>query len=148
MFDSYRVVAVTPAGRKRYMEILLYYLLRDRHLIDEYHVWVNTEDEDDLDYLRELEREHGDLVRLIHLDETFKTALRTCMTTLGGEVPLWKLIGVFHKHCVDRDTIYIRFDDDICYVAPDALEALLTFRVAHPSYFAVYPNIVNNPTLS
>jgi hypothetical protein len=148
MFGPYRVVAVTPAGRKRYMEILLKYLLRDRHLIDEYHVWVNTEDRDDLEYLDELERLHRGFVRLIRLDPTFTEALRTCLKTLGGSVPSWKLIGVFHQHCTDRATIYIRFDDDICYVAPDALETLLAFRVAHESYFAVYPNIINNPTVS
>src|ERR1700747_608144 len=61
MLNGKRIVVVTPAGRRRYMELLHAHLrgtwLRfgiasSRPLIDRWDLWVNTRDEADLAYLR------------------------------------------------------------------------------------------------
>lgn len=36
-------IIVTPAGRKRYMEILSSHLDKQRSDFDEWHIWQNTE---------------------------------------------------------------------------------------------------------
>ena len=46
-----RVISVTPAGRRRYLQALVPYLLRQRHVIDEHHWWLNTTDVDDIHFV-------------------------------------------------------------------------------------------------
>jgi hypothetical protein len=148
MFDSFRVVAVTPAGRRRYLEILVSYLLRQRQFIDEYHLWANTSDAEDLEYLASLERQHPGFIKVVYPDPTLAEAFNVWLKEFG--LQKWPpatsaLIGSFYAGCTDRRTIYLRLDDDLCYVAPDAVQSLLAFRVAHPSFLAISANVVNHP---
>jgi hypothetical protein len=48
MVDNYRVVTNSPYGRKRYVEILVEYLLASRPIIDKHVFWLNTNVEEDL----------------------------------------------------------------------------------------------------
>lgn len=50
----------------------------------------------------------------------------------------------FFKDYVDPDALYIRFDDDICWMAPDAVRELIKYRVENPDFFLVFANIINN----
>ena len=43
-----KVISVTPAGRKIYLEILVPYLLKNRAYIAEHHFWLNTENREDI----------------------------------------------------------------------------------------------------
>ena len=56
MLDTTRIVVVTPAGRKRYLEILFRYILKLRPIMDEYRLWVNTENNEDIEYMNENRR--------------------------------------------------------------------------------------------
>lgn len=125
---TYKVVAVTPAGRKRYLAVLLPYLLKNRHLIDEYHLWVNTKDEWDIGYIKSLRDKWPEFIRLI-----------------WPSLPPAGSASVFHyyRYCIDERTIYIKLDDDICFIQDGALEELLRFRLQHRHFFLVYPNIIN-----
>ena len=51
---TYKIVVVTPAGRKKYMNILLSYILKQKNIIDEYRIWVNTTNLEDLNWFKEL----------------------------------------------------------------------------------------------
>ena len=44
----------------------------------------------------------------------------------------------------DARIIYLKIDDDFCFLGKDALGDLLEFRVAHPDYFFVMPPTVNS----
>jgi hypothetical protein len=130
MYRGYKVIGVTPAGRKRYLEILLPYLLRSRHVLDEHHLWLNTEDADDLSYMEEKSKKYP----------FFKLVPRTVELVQ----PIRWSIGSFYKDYVDEKTIYVRFDDDICWMAPDAIDELIAFRFNNSNYFMVFPCIINN----
>jgi hypothetical protein len=129
MYAGYKIITVTPAGRKKYLKILHLYLLKNRHIIDKHRFWVNTKNNDDIDFMKSLCRQYPDFYELefISTDEFSNLTIHN-----------------FFKNCIDDDTIYIRFDDDICYIKEDAIENLLKFRISNPDYFIVYPLIVNN----
>ncbi|HEV8389881.1 MAG TPA: hypothetical protein VGQ35_08555 [Dongiaceae bacterium] len=132
MFENYRVVCVTPAGRRRYMRLLVPQILASP-LVDRYDIWVNTPDEGDLAFLRGV-AELDSRVRLVaHPD---------------GAAPRIESIGAFHRTAMDKDTIYVRLDDDVVWLEPGFFEALLRFRIAHPDYFLVMPLIINNALCS
>lgn len=135
MIDGRKVVTVTPAGRRRYMAILVPYLLRDRGMIDKHVWWVNTTNEEDIAFIEETCREYPDFFEAHYLDNP--------RPDLQGNRRV-KLICQFFPRYTEPGTVYVRFDDDICWIAPDALEELVRFRINNPEYFLVYPAIINN----
>jgi hypothetical protein len=132
MFEGHRVVAVTPAGRRRYMELLVPQIL-SCGLVDRYDIWVNTADPADLAFFEGLAAKY-DRVRLVPQPD--------------GKAPGVSAIHAFHRLAIDADTIYIRFDDDIVWLEPGFFETLLRFRLDHPDYFVVMPLIINNAVCS
>ena len=132
MFDDMRVVVVTPAGRKRYMEILFNYIKKLRPIIDEYRLWVNTENAEDITFMQNFQKENSDFVTLEYLP-------------VGTRVNGNSTIFNFFKNCKDINTIYVRFDDDIVVVDNiEQFKKFLMFRKNNPEYFLVYANIINN----
>ncbi len=129
MFENYKVIAVTPAGRKKYLEILLPYILENRGIIDEYHLWVNTNNQSDIQYMEELSNQFTNFIKLVKLN----------VEASGNST-----IRYFFRNCIEKNTIYIRIDDDICFIKDDAIVELLNFRIKHPEYFIIYANILNN----
>jgi hypothetical protein len=132
VYKDYKVVAVTPAGRKDYLEILSNYIARDSHIIDEWHLWLNTVNHEDISFCERLKMAYP--------------FVRT--KPLPGRWSGNQSIHRFFVDCVDPNTIYIRFDDDIVWVDEDAIVTLLDFRIANPDYFLIFPNIVNNSLMS
>jgi hypothetical protein len=133
-YRGYRIVVVTPAGRQRYMSLLIPQVVDyvKRGYADEYEVWVNTNVPEDLWFLQEAERQYPDIVRLRFLPEGTKPD--------GNST-----IGLFFNECTRPDTIYVRFDDDIVVLdTPDAFRSLLDFRIDRRDVFLVYGNILNN----
>lgn len=131
MYDGYKIVCVTPAGRRRYMKILAPYILRSK-LVDGYQIWANTNDPDDLAFFQQIAASDP-RVRVIPSEQPVN----------GNHT-----IGPFLRNCLDYDTIYIRFDDDVVYIGDDLFEELLKFRIANPHYFFVAPLIINNALCS
>ena len=128
MYKGYKIISTTPAGRARNLKLLNKYLINFSDIIDEHHFWINTKNQEDIDYI----------YRTCENNSFFKP--------VESKIPInWIYsIGNFFKNYIDPDTIYLRFDDDICYIAPDAIINLLDFRIEHPEFFIVYPIIVNN----
>lgn len=125
-------ILVTPAGRKNYLEVLYTHLKNLKNEFDEWILWVNTENQIDIEYIEKLEREN----EFIKLQRT-KIGVRGSGT-----------IYHFFKESIDENSVYIRLDDDIVYVKPNSLNDLFDFRIKNPNYFLVYGNIVNNAILS
>lgn len=126
-----KFVTVTPAGRRQYLEILATYLLRHRDVIDEHHWWLNTRDPVDTNYIYRLVDRHPDF---------FKVIAKPNNRGLSMGASIWRYV----RDCDDADTIYLRLDDDICYIGDDAVKQMRDYRLAHPEPFLVLGNIVNN----
>jgi len=127
----YNVISTTPAGRKRYLEILVPYILRNREHIQEHHFWLNTDVKEDRDYIFDLARQYPDF---------FKVNEKDCFEKKWLGFNIWQ----YFQDYVDEKTIYLRFDDDICFMNEDAVPNLIEYRIQHPKPFIVFGNIVNN----
>jgi hypothetical protein len=126
-----RVISVTPAGRRRYLEALVPHLLAQRHVIDEHHWWLNTNDDDDARYVYKISAEHPDF---------FKVYRKPVRKHLSIGANIWR----YFRNDSDADALYVRFDDDIVYMAPDAIENIVRFRLARRDPLLILGNIVNN----
>lgn len=132
MFQKRLVIAVTPAGRRRYLQILAAHILACP-TIDRWDLWVNTADEQDLAFMDGLVERNPGRVRLVHLPPG--------VSPNGG----WT-IHHFWPTAADPEAFYIRFDDDIVFFTPDTPEKLLR-TLTHPwikDVWMVSANIVNN----
>jgi hypothetical protein len=130
MIDNYKVVVVTPAGRKRYLELLIPQIVALKPYVDEYRLWANTTDEEDLKYMEEVAQQYPEFV-----------VVEPLTVKHDGSMSIYS----FFKNCVDEDTVYVRFDDDVILIdSPSAFTDLVRFRIANPQYFLVYGNIMNN----
>jgi len=128
MFDGKKIISVTPAGRAGYIDVLYRYLLKNQGIIDEHHFWINTKNRSDIIYIENLCKKHS-----------FFKAIYPKIKING----IWS-IHHFFRYCTDKNTVFIRFDDDVCYIANDAVCNLLEFRISNQKYFLVYPHIINN----
>ncbi len=132
MDKEYKLVVVIPSGRQRYMEVLLPHILRQRPLVDELRLWVNTKDHQDLEYLNSLPSRYPGFI-----------SLEQCPPD-EPRIGMGWAIHHFYRNAIDPSTVYIRVDDDVAWMEDDFLEKIYNFRVNNPQYFLVYGNIVNN----
>ncbi len=136
MFSNFRIVSFSPAGRKRNMALLDRFLRANRFLIDRHEWWVNTPDPDDQAFIHELVERYPDFYSLAEVDVPY--------TGFGQRVIVERLRRFYCERCQDARTIYLKIDDDFCFIGKDAIADLLEFRVAHPEYFLVMPPTVNS----
>jgi hypothetical protein len=132
MFKNYKIITVTPAGRKNCVEILAKHLLKLKNLIDEHHFWVNTLNKDDIQFLKELSEKHPNFFKL-----KFHNNVKNHYDSRN--------ICEFFEYCVEENTVYVRFDDDIVWIDDENnFREFLKFRIENPNYFLVSANIINN----
>lgn len=129
---TYRIIAVTPAGRRAYLELLTHYILRDRN-IAEWHVWDNCRDVHDRAYVDSLEKKSG-RIRILRRE---------------GANGSNRSINGFYAACTDPGAFYIKMDDDIVYLEENTASALLDAAVAEKgSHLWWSPLVVNNALCS
>lgn len=128
MRDGFKVVCVTPAGRRRYMRLLVPYVLSSP-AIDRYDLWVNTIDPGDVAFMEAMASIDA-RIRLVRLPD-------------GAAPNTWSL-RMFYPEAMDPEAVYVRVDDDVVWLDPAFFETLLAFRMEHPEYFTVAPLVVNN----
>lgn len=136
MINGKKLIICTPSGRKQCLEILANYIKKDWDIIDEWQLWVNTTDELDLEYIKELAGTDKRII-LKHVDPKYP------MDPLNRQ---WNL-HLFYRDCKE-DAVYIRIDDDICYIEPGAIKRLAEFRLENPKPFIAYGNTLNNSLMS
>lgn len=127
----WRIVSVTPAGRRKYGPLLKHYIESARPIIDEHHWWLNTSNPQDIAYYKQVSASDSSFYRC--LPNPARPHLYSPDT-----------IHHFYPLSCDPDTIYIRFDDDIVWMAPDAVRELVWFRLRHKAPFLIHANVVNN----
>jgi hypothetical protein len=136
MIQGNKIVAFTPCGRKRYMDILARHVIAQQAAgyIDEWVLFHNPYGVEDSTLSTQL-AEQFDWIKVLRVGpETFPRG--------PG------LISTFYAHLREQDCIYVRLDDDLCYLHQDAIRKLVEYRIAHPKPFIVYPTIINNTRTS
>ncbi|KAI2628303.1 hypothetical protein GGS21DRAFT_236720 [Xylaria nigripes] len=129
--EGIAVKALIFYGRKRTVDFLDCYLQQNLAVnggyLDEVWFMVHTDIQEDLDYLDELIQRRNQY-RLVNPGECqgFNYA---CM---------WDPV-------VEDNTIYVKIDDDIIFIHPDAIPQLVSTRIAEPHPYAVSANLVNSP---
>lgn len=124
----HRIVAVTPAGRRRYLEILASYVLRDPS-IDEWHLWDNCRTQEDRAYLRRL-ADTDTKVRIVQEPSVDGTN---------------RSVNQFYKRARDPGTFYIKLDDDIVYLPENFGLRLYSKALSEKDLFSWWsPLVLNN----
>jgi hypothetical protein len=125
-----KVIAVTPAGRRRYLELLAKHVLSDP-AVAEWHLWDNCRDPADRTYIQSL----GDpRIKIISLPDS------------KGDN---RSINKFYRTMTDPDAFYVKLDDDICYLPPGffgRFAAKATASKANAIWFS--PVVINNAICS
>ena len=128
MYDNYKVVVNTAAGRRRYMQYLIPYIVSSE-IVDRYDIWINTHDVADIEFFNQVAAKFP-VVNLVWQPD--------------GVVNGNASINAFYKSCVEPETIYFKLDDDIIWMEPGLIEKMVSFRVDNPQYFVVSPLVINN----
>jgi hypothetical protein len=128
-------IIVTPAGRRRYLEILVEHLARQKNDFDFWHLWANTNVPEDLEYFDTLASKYS-WICVVHLPETVDTV---------SNMNIYKF---FEIDSADPGALYLRLDDDIVFLSPNFVEDMFNYRSKNTENFLVYANIVNNSVIS
>ncbi|KAI1208393.1 uncharacterized protein F4807DRAFT_431150 [Annulohypoxylon truncatum] len=127
-----KIVALVFFGRKRTVDFLDCYLQQNLAAnggyVDEIRFMVHTNNDEDLDYLKDLVSRREEHYHIVEAN--------TCEGSSYGCI--WDSV-------VEDDTIYVKIDDDIIFIHPDAIPQLVHTRIATPHPFAVSANLVNSP---
>lgn len=129
-------IIVTPAGRKKYLELLHTNLNKCKDEFDEWVIWVNTDNKEDIDYMESLANSY-DYIKLQYSDVT--------VDPNGSHTAT---ICRFFRNCIDENSVYLRLDDDIIYIKKGSIKDLFDFRIDNEEYFLVFGNILNNAILT
>lgn len=128
MYKNYKVVVNTAAGRRRYMQYLIPFVVSSE-VVDRYDIWINTHNCADIEFFKQIAAKYS-VVNLVWQPD--------------GVVNGNSTINAFYKQCVEPNTIYFKLDDDIIWMEPGLIEKMVVFRVNNPQYFLVSPLVINN----
>jgi hypothetical protein len=154
MYRGKRVVAFIPYGRKLTVSVLLPYLLREHELgvLDEVMLCMNTDEGQGYDvlYAAQTQERHPHLVKLYERPGPLSPRSMVLPTDWrrGFRSPKQMNTGRFCIYMQDRDTVYVRFDDDIVWVHPQAIRRIVDCEIDRPEVLACFPVIVNNAVSS
>lgn len=134
MYNNYKIIVVTPAGRAKHLDILKKYIYKEMNkgLIDDWQLWQNTSIAEDISYIDSMVLENPKVKKCI-------------IDNLGEYNPF--NIHKFFQFAQDDNTIYLRFDDDIVFIKEGAVEKLIQCRIDNPKPFIICANIINNTTI-
>lgn len=127
MIGKYRVVTITPVGRRKYIELLYPQLLANKGIIDEHLFVINTDVTYDIGYVYALAAHNADFCKVV------------------GKMRKAEQYITNHLYCSynDLNTIYIKISDDICWLHRDAIKNLVEFCIDNYRSFIVYPMTIN-----
>ncbi|KKZ65826.1 hypothetical protein EMCG_01211 [[Emmonsia] crescens] len=130
---GFKIVAVIFYGRPDRVTILDCYLKRNLVVnggwIDEVHWAPNTENQADLDWLD----------RLVPTSPLYKK--------IPIEPQTKRYSKIWDSTITDPDTLYIKIDDDIIYIADNAIPKLVSLKLEHDHSFLVSANVINGAPL-
>jgi len=136
-----RVVVVTAAGRRDRMQLLVRHLAAHAQAgsIDEWHLWENTREREDREFLQQLAHNSSSWVRLVDWPDGCDRGYKG---SDSGITCFWRDPAV--QQTLFSHTI-IRLDDDIVWLDDsEALRGWVRFTIDNPSLYVTYANVINN----
>jgi hypothetical protein len=121
-------IIVTPAGRKKYMDLLAKHLAKQRSSFDEWHIWQNTENIEDIQFFNTLDAK-------IIIPKISDPKLKNV-----------NLNNFYAIDSFDEDTLYLKLDDDIVWMEPDFIDKMFSLREQNNTNFLIFANTINNST--
>ena len=131
MHNGFKIIACTPVGRRKYLAIQAEYILRNRNIVDEWHLWFNTNNSEDIRYIESLQSQYPNWISIIR---------RPNQQGIGGGAG----VQPFYDYCNESKTIYLKIDDDVVFMAPGAIENLVDCKLRNPNSLIVFANTINN----
>lgn len=128
MKSGYKVVVNTAAGRRRYMQYLIPFIVSSK-IVDRYDIWVNTHNVADIEFFKMCAEKYP-VINLVWQPDGVVNGIAS--------------INAFYKQCCEPKTIYFKLDDDIVWMEPNLIEKMVDFRIANSQYFLVSPLVINN----
>ncbi|KAI9796671.1 MAG: hypothetical protein M1825_006520 [Sarcosagium campestre] len=132
-----RVVALVFFGRRDRVSILDCYLkenlVSNGGILDEVQFVAKTEDKEDLKWLDKA---------------VAGTVSYTKISIRKGEVGASHLLFANAYDALERNTLYVKIDDDVIFIGKDSLRSLVQTKRDHPEYFMISANVVNSPVVS
>ena len=128
-----KIIAVTPAGRRIYLQLLSAHILGDSS-IDEWHLWDNCRLPEDRVYIRDLAARFPDKIRIVE------------RTRSNGSL---RSINRFYDDCTREDAFYLKIDDDVVWLSPGCAGRLCARATAERgSHIWWSPMVINNAICS
>ena len=144
MYQDYRVVVCVPSGRYRYLRVLLPYLLSERFAdtVDEIRLWVNTDVATDLDYFARMEQTFSKVRQVFAAGELHKGTYDARRAHYQYNDSIYR----FYASCIEDKTIYVKIDDDICFIHDDFFSNILRDVITkEQTNYACVGNVFNIP---
>jgi len=111
-------VVITPASNRDCLKLLIPQIQHFRDFVDEYRLFINTKDPDDIKFIKDQAKIDPDFIKIVD-------------TLMGGTD--------------DPDTVYIKIDNNIVLLdVESSFKNFINFRIEHPEYSFIYGNILNN----
>lgn len=127
-----KIIAMVFFGRRDRCQILHCFLMRNLvdqgGWLDEVHWIRNTDNPQDLEYLDQI-LSHSARYKQFPQDKTGDQGY--------GEA--WSRL--------EPGRIYVKIDDDVVWMADDAIPRIVTTKLQHPEYLLVSANMINSPLL-
>lgn len=123
-------IIVTPAGRKRYMNLLADHLSKQRNSFDEWHIWQNTENIEDIKFFKQLDA-------------------KIIIPPISD--PKLKNVNLNNFYLIDsceQNSLYLKLDDDIVWMEPNFIHKMFTIREQNNSNLLIFANTINNSNCS
>jgi hypothetical protein len=124
-------IIVTPAGRKRYLEILLIYLTKYKSEFKRWDIWLNTTDESDIEYIEFI------------ASQNYWINIKYQKIEVNA-IDKSRSIYSFFDDYINPNEVYIRLDDDIVFIKKGSIDKLFNERIKDTTSFLLYGNIINN----
>ncbi|RMZ92556.1 hypothetical protein DV736_g220, partial [Chaetothyriales sp. CBS 134916] len=132
--EGIKVIGLVFFGRRDRVEILKCFL--ERNLVDnggwfdEVHWFQNTHNQDDLEYLEEILREHPRYKKIEISEEEID----------------YDAYDVAWDH-LERGSFYVKIDDDVVWVGDDTIPRLVSLKHGNPDYLVTSANMINSPLM-
>jgi len=129
------VVIVSPAGREKYLTVLLPYVKRlvQSGVAVGWQLWENTRSAADAAFIHGLAREHS-WISVVPYSWSAVEDKGTC-----------RGVTYFLGACTHPDVIYVKMDDDLVWLdSPDAFRAFVLYARSCPENVFVSANVINN----
>lgn len=108
--------------------------LEKESCVDEIHLWENTNDEQDLEFISQYEI------------STYKAKVIRIEERVGHNI--CGRVSSFYSHYAegfDDDTVFLKIDDDVVWIEEGAIESIVEFTINNPKYLVVFMNTINCP---